>query len=161
MITITSRKLDGYVNATQLCQAGKRLFSTYFRRKRTKDFFNELSLQAQICTSTFVKFEQKTSRNKVTWVHPQVAINIAQWISPKFDLMVSRWIYELMLFGNVTLGKERSNEELEEKLKDANKMIETLNEKLSTMNIEYKKLRKCHRGVLKRKSVHYFKKGKC
>lgn len=64
-----------------------------------------------------------------------------------------------MLFGNVTLGKERSNEELEEKLKDANKMIETLNEKLSTMNIEYKKLRKCHRGVLKRKSVHYFKKG--
>ena len=38
-----------------------------------------------------------------------------------------------MLFGNVTLGKERSNEELEEKLKDVNKMIETLNEKLSIM----------------------------
>ena len=40
-----------------------------------------------------------------TWVHPQVAINIAQWISPQFDVKVSAWIYELMTTGEVKLQR--------------------------------------------------------
>jgi hypothetical protein len=66
-----------------------------------------------------------------------------------------------MLFGNVTLGKERSNEELEKQLVEKNQLIKTLNEKLSILSLDYKNLRKAHMGVLKHKSVHYFKKGKC
>jgi hypothetical protein len=31
-----------------------------------------------------------------TWVHPQVAIHLAQWLSAKFAVQVSRWIYEWM-----------------------------------------------------------------
>jgi hypothetical protein len=92
-IAITSRKLNGYINATQLCQAGNRLFNTYFRGKRTKDFLRVLSEKTHIGVGSFIKFEQKNSRDKMTWVHPQVAINIAQWISPEFDVAVSGWVY--------------------------------------------------------------------
>ena len=160
-ITITSRVCDGYVNASQLCQAGKRLFSTYFRRKRTKEFLKALEVMVQICTVELIKYMKGGNGERHIWVHPQVAINIAQWISPKFDLMVSRWVYELLLCGDVKLGEERSYEELDAKLKEANTMIENLNEQITNMTFEYKKLRKAHRAILKHKSLHYFKKGKC
>ena len=160
-IAITSRKLDGYINATQLCQAGNKLFSTYYRRKKTKEFLQEFAPTVQICTVKLIKHENGKNGERHVWVHPQVAINIAQWISASFDVKVSRWIYELMLFGDVKLGQERSNEELETKLKQSNNMIEILNEKLSTISIKYKKLKKTHRGLLKHKSIHYFKKEKC
>ena len=35
-----------------------------------------------------------------TWVHPQVAINLAQWLSPKFAVLVSKWVFEWMS-GNI------------------------------------------------------------
>lgn len=159
--SIESREEDKYVNATQLCKAGGRLFSTYYRRNKTKEFIKELSMHVQFCTSTLIKFEQKSSRDKITWVHPQVAINIAQWISPKFDLLVSKWVYELLLFGNITLGKERSYEKLEKKLLESSELIKNLNKKLSVVTTEYKKLRKSHRQLLRHKKVHYFKRGKC
>jgi hypothetical protein len=31
-----------------------------------------------------------------TWVHPQVAINLAQWLSAKFAVQVSQWVYDWM-----------------------------------------------------------------
>jgi hypothetical protein len=34
-----------------------------------------------------------------TWVHPQVAINLAQWLSPKFAVQVAKWVYEWMTGG--------------------------------------------------------------
>jgi hypothetical protein len=78
-MNIMSRQSDGYINATQLCQAGKRLFSTYFRRKKTKEFLEVFSLTVQICTVDLIKHHQCVNNKRHTWVHPQVAINIAQW----------------------------------------------------------------------------------
>ena len=48
---ITMREEDGYINATELCKAGNRLFSTYYRRNKTKDFLQVLSNEVQKCTS--------------------------------------------------------------------------------------------------------------
>jgi hypothetical protein len=31
-----------------------------------------------------------------TWVHPQVAINLAQWLSPEFAVKVTQWIFDWM-----------------------------------------------------------------
>ena len=36
-----------------------------------------------------------------TWIHPKVAINLAQWLSPDFAVLVSNWIYDLMTKGKV------------------------------------------------------------
>ena len=34
-----------------------------------------------------------------TWVHPQVAVNLAQWCSPKFAVQVSQWVVEWAITG--------------------------------------------------------------
>jgi hypothetical protein len=36
-----------------------------------------------------------------TWVHPDVAVNLAQWCSAKFAVQVSRWVREWMTTGQV------------------------------------------------------------
>jgi hypothetical protein len=40
-----------------------------------------------------------------SWIHPDLAVPLAQWISPSFSIQVSRWIRELALIGSVILGK--------------------------------------------------------
>jgi hypothetical protein len=45
------------------------------------------------------------NESRGTWVHPKVAINIAQWISPKFSVQVSEWIYQLLTTGSVKLER--------------------------------------------------------
>jgi len=56
-----------------------------------------------------------SSQKKKTWVHPQVAINIAQWISPRFDVKVSGWIYEVMMTGRVDITETKSYRELQKR----------------------------------------------
>jgi hypothetical protein len=41
-----------------------------------------------------------------TWIHPDLAIQLAQWISPKFALQVSKWIRTLFISGSVSLENE-------------------------------------------------------
>ena len=64
-----------------------------------------------------------------TWVHPQVAINIAQWISPEFDVKISGWIYEVMLTGKVDIKNTKSYRELRAANKDKELKIKYLTQK--------------------------------
>jgi len=41
-------------------------------------------------------FKGGRAENQGTWVHPDIAINLAQWLSPKFAVQVSRWVREWM-----------------------------------------------------------------
>jgi len=41
-VVISSRPIDHYVNATQLCQAGGKFFKDWFRLESTKELINEL-----------------------------------------------------------------------------------------------------------------------
>jgi hypothetical protein len=41
-----------------------------------------------------------------TWIHPDLAIQLAQWISPKFALQVSIWIRTLLTTGTVSLNDQ-------------------------------------------------------
>lgn len=35
-----------------------------------------------------------------TWVHPQVAVHLAQWLSPRFSVLVTRWVTDWMSGGS-------------------------------------------------------------
>ena len=61
--------------------------------------------------------------NQGTYYPIDIAIQIAQWISPSFALQVSRWTRELLLFGKVELGQEKSNKELENKFQEQIKLL--------------------------------------
>lgn len=95
--SINQRATDGYINATEMCQIANKRINNYIRLQTTKDYINELSAETRISVSALL--QQVRGGNpqlQGTWVHPQVAIHLAQWLSPKFAVMVNKWVFEWM-----------------------------------------------------------------
>lgn len=94
---IKQRANDGYINATAICKASNKLLSDYRDLISTKDFLTELFYDTRIPISELLQsIKEGSSALQETWVHPQVAINLAQWASPKFAVLVSNWVFEWM-----------------------------------------------------------------
>lgn len=91
---VCQRKDNGYINATALCKACDRKIATYLRAETTKEFLSALSSEVQICTSELTLTIKGFGVQQGTWVHPYVAINLAQWASPKFAVAVSKWVFD-------------------------------------------------------------------
>ena len=140
-IIVLSRD-DGYINATQLCKAGNKKFSHWNSLDNTKYLLNELSRSAGIPADLLIQsITGGKNEDRKTWIHPDLAVQLAQWISPIFALKVSRWIRELAMTGKVLLGEEKNNDEL---LK--------LQKEIKLVEIKYTKL-------LKKRNYHKFKQG--
>jgi hypothetical protein len=112
ILDIAIRK-DGYINATQLCKAGNKLFGHYQTSKQTQDYLQALSSNIGIPIMKLLDSKVGGSHSG-TYVHRKVAYHLAQWISPQFAVQVSNVLDELMLTGRVELGKEKTNAELED-----------------------------------------------
>jgi hypothetical protein len=145
-ITIQSRE-DGMINATQMCKAGGKEFSNWYKSSSTKELIETLEKQA-------INSDLPNGRSELidikkggdyqlqgSWIHPDLAVQLAQWISPNFALQVSRWTRELLLTGNVNLENERTELELMQIQKD------------------YKELKTKYRQMLQKKTYHKFKTG--
>ena len=104
-VVITSRPIDHYVNATQLCQAGEKKFSHWFSLETTKELINELSADAGIPASGLVETKRggNDKSKQGSWIHPDLSIQLAQWISPKFAIQVSKWIRALFSDGSIEI----------------------------------------------------------
>ena len=173
---IICRESDGYINVTNLCKAGGRLFSTWRRKTTTEEFLKILEedikseyqkdTSVQLCTDVseiaqndileLIKIETSgLNENRGTWVHPKVAINIAQWISPKFDVQVTKWVYQLLIVGSVKLTDDSTDKDIMDiqkgKIKynrlkkegnedEANEVNYEINNKLLELEIKNKEL---------------------
>jgi hypothetical protein len=104
-VVITSRPIDHYVNATQLCQAGEKKFSHWFSLETTKELINELSADAGIPASGLIETKRggNDKSTQGSWIHPDLSIQLAQWISPKFSIQVSKWIRKLFSDGSIEI----------------------------------------------------------
>ena len=109
-IVIESRAGDNYINATQMCKAGCKLFADWSRLKATKELFEVLEVTMGIPIVKFI--DSKEGKNGGSWVHPDLAVQLAQWISPSFAIQVSRWIRELYTCGTVSIDSRKTDEEL-------------------------------------------------
>ncbi len=102
-ITLTPRK-DGYLNATVMCKAGNKLFADYIRLDSTKEFIRayikEFKKELNVVDSdmgypiTTLVNSKKGGKNQGTWIHPELAIDLARWISPKFAVKVIRIVHK-------------------------------------------------------------------
>jgi hypothetical protein len=120
-VVITSRPIDHYVNATQLCQAGGKFFKDWFRLESTKELINELSADGRILPSALVETKRggNDKSKQGSWIHPDLSIQLAQWISPKFAIQVSKWIRTLFSDGSIEIDLSLMREkEVEMKEKD-------------------------------------------
>jgi hypothetical protein len=86
--------------------------------QKTKAFIQVLSSSVVITTDELIKYKSGSIHERATWVHHQVAINIAQWISPQFDVKVSGWVYEIMMTGKVDITNTTSFKQLQKDNKD-------------------------------------------
>ena len=93
---IEQRPVDGYIDATAMCKRAGKLFGHYRENATTKSFLEELSSDIGIPIPELIQTVRGFSdpKSQGTWVHPQVAINLAQWLSPKFAVQVNKWVIE-------------------------------------------------------------------
>jgi len=99
--TIRQRSSDGYLNATDMCQATCKRLNDYRRLKSTQEYLDVFSLKTGIPVIKII--EVKSGRYGGTWIHPKASINLAQWSSPEFAVMVTEWTFELLTNGSVSL----------------------------------------------------------
>ncbi len=149
-IVIESRESDHFINATQLCKAGGKKFNDWFKLDSTNALISELKLDLSPLKTKNVAFknlvETKKGRyNSGSWIHPDLAVQLAQWISPMFAIQVSRWVRELMTTGSVSIDSRKSDEELKELQNRVAQLEEESKEKDNQLNrlhnqvISYKK----------------------
>jgi uncharacterized protein YunC (DUF1805 family) len=99
---------DGYIDATVVCKAGKKKFNDWIRLGSSKDLMEALESESGITASLLIETYKGGDLRKVTqgsWIHPDLAIQLAQWVSPKFAIQVSRWMRELFRNGSVVLER--------------------------------------------------------
>jgi hypothetical protein len=102
-IIVGQRRSDGYINATAMCKAAGKKFNDYSRLSTTQAFMDELSAITGIPAIELAeaKAGNQCENQQGTWVHPDVAVNLAQWCSAKFAVQISRWVREWMTTGQV------------------------------------------------------------
>lgn len=97
---VQQRADDGYINATNLCSAAGKRWHNYVRNETTGHFLRALESKTRISASLLI--QQLTDKDGLhsTWVHPKVAIHLAQWLSAEFAVQVSEWVYDWMNSGS-------------------------------------------------------------
>jgi hypothetical protein len=169
---------DGYVNCTKLCKAGGKRIDNWNANKQSKELLYAYSkLPHNLGTEKAVPEIPGTAfcrvidggnaslNNQGTYYPMDIAIQIAQWVDPYFALQVSRWTRELLLFGKVELGQEKSKKELEEKF---NEKIQSLQQTIETVVNENLKIKSTYSHLAElndklrmKRNYHKFKKGNC
>lgn len=97
---VEQRAVDGYINATAMCKAVGKQFGDYGRLSSTQDYIKELSTDTGIPVSELIQSLRGGNPDQQgSWVHPDLAIHLAQWLSPKFAVAVSKWVREWLAGG--------------------------------------------------------------
>jgi hypothetical protein len=135
-IVIVARSKDHFINATQLCKAGGKKFNDWYRLDSTKELITALesSLIAEIPANkknntnnlTLNLVDKTPGKYGGTWLHPDLAIQLAQWISPMFSIQVSRWVREICNHGSASINSIKTDAELIElykKLEEKDKQL--------------------------------------
>ena len=155
-MTIPIRE-DGYINITVLCKANNKLYSNWKKSQQAEEQIHALEHVLRIGRTELIQsITGGNSKLQGTYVHRRLGLLIASWISPYFAIQVASWIEELLITGQVTLGKELSTKELEYQNK-----LQTLSTSLTTSQQDYEKLRQCHNSIKFKRNYYELETGYC
>lgn len=99
---IRQRESDGYLSATDMCKAFGKLFGNYHKSQSTHEYINALNESIPSGIDLICIINNGSNNERGTWVHPRIAIHLAQWLSPKFSIAVTDWVIRY-LSGDITL----------------------------------------------------------
>ena len=91
---ISRRTSDGYVNATAMCKANGKRWKDYRESDRCQLYLDALESVAGISVHALVESRSGGAGGGGTWVHPQVAVDLARWISAPFAVWMDGWFLE-------------------------------------------------------------------
>ena len=96
-VTVDQRQEDGYFNATAMCKAAGKQFAHYLENDATKKFLKVLAAKLGIPIDkgnpTLIEVRAGSpATGGGSWIHPKVAINLAQWASVDFAVLVTDWV---------------------------------------------------------------------
>lgn len=89
---IARRTTDGFVNATAMCKANGKNWSAYRETDRFQQYLDALADSSEIRGMDLV--ESRGGNGGGTWVHPQIAVDLARWISAPFAVWMDGWFLE-------------------------------------------------------------------
>lgn len=90
---IARRSTDGYLNATAMCKANGKEWKHYFETDRAHKYLAALERSVGIPTDRlFQSITTGSNEGRGTWVHPQLAVDLARWISPEFAVWMDGWL---------------------------------------------------------------------
>ncbi|NDW18102.1 KilA-N domain-containing protein [Dysgonomonas sp. 216] len=118
--TIKQHSLDGYLNATLICEMEKKNVEEYLNSEDTKRFLKELTTKTNLPLSTYIRRVTDEQNKESVWVHPSIALNIGKWFGLNFHPQVLDWIYQWMLENDFDSGVNANKEvpkDFEEKIK--------------------------------------------
>ncbi len=116
-IAVDQRIKDGFINATAMCVAHRKDISDWLALISTFELVSALASRLNIrpnsgnspnsiktrvsATYPDIVIVKRGSPDKGggTWIHPKLAVHLAQWCSAEFALQVSDWIEEWMTTG--------------------------------------------------------------
>jgi hypothetical protein len=122
--TVEQRVMDGFINATAMCVAHNKDISDWLALNATFDLVTALAARLSIDPNSgnspnSVKTRVSTTYPSIvivkrgspekgggTWIHPKLAVHLAQWCSSEFALQVSDWIEEWMTSGKNPIWKQ-------------------------------------------------------
>lgn len=104
---IIRQRSDGYLSATDMCQATGKLFADWNRLKSTESLLGALSSDMGIPISHLIEIKKGNSSEfeQGAWLHPEVAVDLAQWLNIQLRIQVNRWIVELMTKGSISIAE--------------------------------------------------------
>lgn len=124
-VEITLRPGDQFWNATEMCKVSKsqKLVKDFLRLSSTKEYIKALADDLGVSPSSLIEIKKGGNKDEQgTWVHEDIAIELAGWINPKFRLWVNRIAKKLIRDKVVYLEDEI--ESLRMALSDTEAMVE-------------------------------------
>ena len=91
---ISRRTTDKYVNATAMCKANGKRWGDYRESDRAERYFQALESVTGIPVNGLIDTKIGGSSGGGTYIHPQVAIDLARWISAPFAVWMDGWFLE-------------------------------------------------------------------
>jgi hypothetical protein len=136
--TIEQRSTDGFINGTAMCASHNKDISDWLKTTPTLELFEALaedlgleinpdakpnSIKTRVATlypSLIIVKRGSAKNGGGTYVHPDLAVPLAQWCSARFAIQVSRWIKQWLLTGKNPIQTQEPTfdlERLEERLR--------------------------------------------
>ncbi len=90
-LAIEMRMVDGFFNATKMCKVVDKQYRDYQKNKRTQVFLEELAKEKGMRVKDFAQVSVGGT-HEGTWVHPDVAMDLASWCSPRMQIEVAKLV---------------------------------------------------------------------